>query len=374
MPDYSRVSLPSNFYDITSDMLLAQPEPQYLYARMWLNSLSASMLVPEKLGLVGRGVTPEAGGAYTSADADRLLLSDPVSTELIIGQVNFSGLPGHTMRFNRPRFTNSTYTQASRRIARDQTLSTTTITVDGEQTELTLELFGGPYDSTASAIRPYGIDQFDAQLGVHKASSIHGTHLKRDLDRFVDTVQVLLLDNANSTVYPEGMTADNDATVAGEFPLTYEQISRCAKEMDEENLPTLSDGRRVLVITPTGAKQLKDDPQFARYVEQHTKHNPLYDAMYFGMTPEFHCFKSNTLRVVDNGSSIGIHYAHAIAPGALFSGIGSVPNGSGPGPRVVAATDDNYGLSQKVLWLMAAGFGLADDRFVKSVRYTEDAQ
>jgi hypothetical protein len=369
--DFSRVTLPSNFYDITSDMLLTEPEPQYLYARMFLNALMVDMEVPNTLGLPGRGLQQEAGAEYVDFQKLQLILSDPVSSELIQGRVNFQGQPGHMVRFNRPQFTDSTYTQASREIARGQDISTTPIAVSGAQTQLTLKLFGGPYGS--SEVQPYAIDQFDAQMGVHRASSIHGLHLKQDFNKFLDAVHVVLLDLAANTVYPEGMSADNDATVAGEFPLTYEQISRTDKEMNEANLPRLSDGRRVLVVTPTGTKQLKDDPQFARYVEQHTEKNPLYQGNFFGTTPEFHCFTSNTLSKTDNSSSVAIHKAHAIAPGVLLGGIGSVPTG-GVGPRIVAATDDNYGLSQKVIWLMSAAFSLADSRFVYSVRYTEDAQ
>ena len=30
--------MPENFYDITSDMLLVQPEPQYFYAELFLGA------------------------------------------------------------------------------------------------------------------------------------------------------------------------------------------------------------------------------------------------------------------------------------------------------------------------------------------------
>ena len=374
MADLSRATNPSNYFDTTSAYLLKQPEPQYLHARLWLNAMNANLLISSgELGLPGRMVA-QAGAPYPQ-DLDQLLLSDPVSTELIQGRTVFSGLPGHTVRFNRPAFTNSTYTQASRLIATGQTISTTTISPAGEQNELTLKRYAGPYDATASEVRPYGIDQFDAQVGVHQSSSIVGLHLSRDFHRTIDAFNVALCDAAATTVYPEGMSADNDATGA-DFPLSMEQINRTQKEMDEANLPVMSDGRRVLIVTPTGEKQLKDDPQFMRAVENHKEGNPLYDGQFVAKLPGWWVFKSNTLSKVDNSSSIEIHRAQAIAPGALLGGIGSLPVKGGmlPGPRVLAATDDNYGFSQKVIWALAGAFGLADNRFVVSVRYTEDPQ
>lgn len=361
---YSRMSLPSNFYDITSSQLLMQPEPQYFYARLFKNAIARDLMVPSKLELPGRGWS-EAGGQYSSAEADRLMLAnDYLSKELAQVRVNFQGQPGHTMRFNRPKFTDSTYTQAARKIARGQTISTVGINVQGEQTALTLELFAGPYDNENTRVAPYVIDQFDAQLGIHKASSIHGTHLQRDFDKCLDSFLVTLLDTAATTVYPVGMTADNDATSKGQFTLDYETLSRAVVEADEAHLPVMGNGKRAFVCTSQGAKSLKDDPQFVRLAESHKDKNPLYDGSYFASLPELDVYKSETLTKTDNSSSIEIHTGHLIAPGALMFGMGSAP-------EVRAATNDNYGLDQRVIWLAPLAVGFADNRFCVEVHYTE---
>ena len=270
MASFQRASLPENFYDKTSDMLLVQPEPQYLYAQMWLAAMGASLSVGE-MGVGGRQL-PGAGAAYSSAERDRLMLSNPLVTQVVAAKVDFNAQPGNTIRINRPLFANTTYTEASRKIASGATISTTGITVGSEQTNLTLYRFGGPYDSANSRVAPYAIEAFDANMGVHKAASIHGTHLKRDFHRFVDAAQVALLDLAATAVYPEGMSAVDDATTAGSFPMTYEQVSRTEQLMDEANLPTFPDGFRLLVLTPTQCKQLKDDAQFQRYAEKHPEY------------------------------------------------------------------------------------------------------
>lgn len=358
MASYQRATLPENFYDITSDMLLVQPEPQYLYAQLWLSAMGAS-LNPSgaDMSAIGRGF-PMQGAQYSSAERDRLALASALPSQIIAAKVDFNAKPGNTIRINRPAFTNSTYTEASRKIISGATISQTGITITSEQTNLTLYRFGGPYAS--GAVAPYAIEAFDANMGVHQAASIHGTHLKRDCHKFLDSVNVALLDLAATAVYPEGMSAVNDATTVGAFPFTYEQMSRTEQLMDDANLPTFADGFRLLVLTPTQLKQLKDDPQYQRYAEKHEQFNALFP-QYVKSCGKFHIFKSTTLNTTANASSVPIHYGHAIAPGCLMGGMGRPL-------RVVANTNDNYGETALVVWLGDLAFGLADNRFVYSVR------
>jgi hypothetical protein len=360
---YSRATLPEEFYDKTSDMLLVQPEAQYLYAMLYLGALRASLTTPGELGNPGR-TAPSVGADYSSAERDRLMLSNPMLTEVIAAKVDFNSAPGNVIRINRPAFTNTTYTEASRKIVGGSTISTTAIVGAGavisEQTSLTLFRYGGPYDSTNSRVAPLAIEAFDANMGVHKAAQINGTTLKRDCHRFLDAVHVTLLDLAATSVYPEGMTADNDATTAGMFPFTYEQLNRTEQKMDDANLPTFGDGFRVLVLTPTQLKQLKDDPQYQRQAFSFPEFNTLFP-QYVKSVGKFHIFKSTTLTQANNSSSVAIHKGHAIAPGALLAGMGRPL-------RVMNAIDDNFGETVKVLWLGDLAFGLADNRFVYSVR------
>src|SRR5678816_2574972 len=236
MASFQRASMPENFYDITSSMLLVQPEPQYVYAGLFKAALNASLSPPSMFGLPLPDRQVGGNGApYSTAERDRLMLANPLSTDLFAVNVDFNAMPGNTIRINRPVFANSTYTAASRLIASGTTISTTPITVSAQQTALTLYRYGGPYSTT---VQPFAIEAFDARMGVHKAASIFGTQLKRDYDKFVETVLVTLADLANTTIYPQGMTADNDATVAGSFPFTFEQLIRTERTMDDANTPT----------------------------------------------------------------------------------------------------------------------------------------
>ncbi len=357
----SRGSLTEEFFDRTSSQLLAQPEPQYLYARLFLNALNLELSIPEMIGRVGAEVGGQ-GAAYSSAEKDRLILSDDISKQVFAVTADWNGEPGHILKFNRPLFTDSTYTQDAREVGTNQSISTTALTAGSEQTFLQIKRFAGPYG--ASAVQPYGLDRFDASMGVHNLAGIVGTQLTRDFHKSIDSFYVALADLASTTLYPYGMAAANDATTKGMFPLTYELITRTSKSQNEANLPTLPDGRRIMVVTPTGKKQLIDDPQFARYTHIFKELNPMFPG-WFGTSAEYHFFMSNTLTKTANASSVSIHYGHAIAPGAFMGG-------SGKAPRVAAASDDNYGETAKVIWLAYLALGLADNRFVTRVAYSED--
>lgn len=364
MTTLNRVQIPEEFYDKTSDMLLVQPEPQYLYAELFLGALGADLAPPDTLGLNPERQIAGVGADYKTFSGDQLMLmKNKLFSEIIAAKVDFKGLPGNTVRINRPFYTNTTYTEVSRRIASGTTINQTPIAPQSQQTSLTLFRYGGPYDSTNSRVAPFGIEAFDAQMGVHKLAQIVGNQLKRDYHRFIDTVNVALLDLASTTVYPEGMSADNDATTAGSFPLTYEQVARTEAAMDNANLPTFADGFRVLVLTPTQLQQLKNDQQYQRASWNMPQYNILFP-QYVASVNKFHVFKSTTLSIKANGSSVNVDYGHAIAPGALLAGMG-LP------PKVWPASEDNFGQTAKVVWLSDLAFGLSDNRFVVSVRSSE---
>lgn len=359
MSGVSRVSLPDEFYDRSSDKLLQQPEPQYPLAKLFIDAVGANLPVPAGMGLPGRDVTG-VGAEYSSVDRDRLMLAQALPTSLFALGIDFNAAPGGTVRINRPAFANTVYTEPSRKIPVGATITTTGIAVSSEQTNLTLFRYGGPVDTgNSNRVAPYAIEAFDANMGVHKLAGIVGTQLARDYHRFIDSVHVLMGETGTAT-YPDGMSADNDATVTGSFPVTLEQVSRQEQLMDDANLPTLPDGNRVLMLTPTQWKQLKHDPEYEAQAAFHKEFALLFPN-YVGSVGKFHVFKSTTLRAVANSTPVNVQRGMAIAPGAFMGGMGRTP-------RVASSTDDNYGETAKVIWLSDLAFGLADSRFVYSFR------
>lgn len=362
MASFSRASVPQEFFDRTDDRLLVQPEPQYLYGTMFINALAASLNPdPAQMGLqFGNRAISGVGADYTPADRDRLMLANPITTDLIAAKVDFNAAPGSTVRLNRPVYANTTYTESSRRIATGSSISTTPITVGSQQTNLTLFRYGGPYDQTNTRVAPYAIEAFDANMGVHNAVKIHGTHLVRDYFRFIDAVHVSLLDLANTVVRPDGMTTDNTPATTGSYPMTLAVINEVEQQMDTANAPTFSDGFRMLTLTPVQLQQLQNDGQYQKASQFFPEYNIIYP-QYVKSVGKFHIFKSTTNTISANTNSINIHYGHAIAPGVLLGGMGRKP-------RVMPASDDNFGETVKILWLADLAFGLANNSLVFSVR------
>lgn len=358
----TRASLPEEFFDITSAQLLLQPEPQYLHAKLAKMAVMADLQVPDALGLMP-GRTPSSQGAdYAQPMDGRLVLSDPIMAEAIHAIVGLGTAPGMTIRLNRPRFTDSTYTQAVREVTSGATISVVPIDVGSEQAAVTVKRFAGPYDGTNSRVAPYAIDEFDSKMSIHNLAKIVGLHLKRDFDKTLDSFLVALFDvvASGNDLYPTGMTAVNDSTVAGDFPFDFNLINRAQEKLDTLNVPTFANGRRVGVCTPQQARQLKDDSQWARYVQYFKDVNPVFTT-YIGTAANIDWHVSNTLSITNNSNSIPIHYAQVFGPGKVGMGVGQLP-------RVLSASDDNYGLQAKVIWESEFGLANLDSRFGLSLR------
>lgn len=360
----SRLGYPENFYDITIDQLLIQPEPQYLFARMHHAALALSLDVAGEFGLMAGRAIPQAGAPYATPESQRLELNngDNIPEQIFAAKVDFTAKPGSTVRINRPLYPNTTYTQTSRKVLQGATISTTPIVVGSEQNDLTLYRFGGPYDQTNTRVAPFAIDAFDAQMGVHKMAQIVGGNFKRDFDKFCDSAWVTLADSASVNIYPGSFTADNDLVTAQTAPLDYDTIARAEEQLDTANVPYFSTGKRVIVLTPRQLRELKNDAQFARYAQYFEQYNALFPE-YVTDVGKFHVLKSNTLLTTANSSSVAVQHGMAFGPGVFAAGMGRKP-------RIAFSTDDNYGETAKGIWLADLGFQLADARLIVGVRTT----
>jgi hypothetical protein len=351
MANLSRATLPEEFYDITSAQLLLQPEPQYFHAQLAKQAIAAELSVGQ-IGLPGRGPSSQ-GADYASVNDGRLMLSDPIYSEAIMAIANLGAAPGHTIRMNRPRFTDSTYTQAAREITGSTSISTTPLDVGSEQVACTIKRFAGPMG--ASVVQPYGIDEFDSTMSVHKLAAMVGLHMKRDYDKWLDACLVALYAICSTTVYPTGMTADNDATTQDAFPLDIETLFRAEETLDSANIPVFGNGRRACVLHPRQWREVKSDSQYVRLVEFHKDVNPMFQS-YVGSVGRLDMFVSNTLTTASNSSSKTIYRGQVFGPGKVGLGVGKLP-------RVLSSTDDNYSLQSKAIWCADMGMVNLDQRF-----------
>lgn len=363
MASTSRATLPQEFFDITSAMLLVQPEPQYLYASWWKAALGAALDVNGPLGLaIPNRQFGQNGAAYTPIERDRLMMADPIMSNIWRTVPELGKGPGHTVRINRPAFANTTYTQASREVPAGSSISTTGQAVSSEQTAITLKRFVGPYNSALSAPGPLAIERFDSSVSLHSQSQIHGLTLKRDFDRTIDSFAVALMDAAATIIRPTGFSADTDFLTTNSGPMDFDTLTRTEQSLDDASIPTFADGKRIMVLRPAQTQQISGDAQFARFAEFHPSINPVLAPDYWKSCGGFHIFKSATLtQDTTTVSGVTINRGHAFGPMSLGSGVGRLP-------ETTYATDDNYGETAKVIWVTYAGFQLLDNRFVRSIR------
>jgi hypothetical protein len=359
-----RASLPAEFFDLTSAHLLIKPVPQFFYNQLLMGALAAELPVP---GALGHPSTEISGvGAGYNNDGGTLKIEDrQIPQSVFAASLNMKGLPGHTVRFNRPVFAATTYTTASRRISTNQTISTVPINVGSEQNTITLERFAGPYDQANSRVAPFALDKLDASVGVHKMAEIVGTHMKFDYHCFNDSAVGALID-LGTNLYPKSGYSSIDNFTAGSDPLTYAALAYTWRVMDDAKLPTLPDGKRLMVVPPIGVECLTLDPMFQRMKAYHEDLAAAYPSTYVNTVGKFHVFQSNTL---SSGSSSGagtptVFRAQAIAPGALGVGMGEAP-------RVAFSNDNNYGETEKVIWVSYMAFASLDNSFIYNVRFTD---
>lgn len=377
MPVISRATLPAEFFDRTSSMMLVQPEPQYLYAQMvFAADLQAELRAnPDGLSLMpGRGIPGGEGAVVKPFAENQLQLVDStrivgeaiaVSGELAKGNV------GHTIRMNRPVFANTTYSAASRLVSTGSTISTTPISLTAEQVSITIQRFAGPYDQSNSRVAPYAIDRFDAQRSVHDLVATVGVQLQRDRMKYLDSVYAGIFDSpvTSNIIFPGDPTnalAGSDSSAFpsatnGYRPLDAESIFRAEQKMADNYIPRFSSGKYLLVVSPQQARQLRTDPAFQRMSVFQPDNSPLKQS-YVGTLGLVDIYQSST-NTVDTATVSGVSINHGIMFGPGY--VGRVKDGEGC--RVMDSTDDNYGETPKVIWLAYEGQSLLDNRFVVSI-------
>lgn len=361
----SRVTLPSEFFDITSSMMLRQPESEYLFAKLIFAAAARAELMGLDAGLFVAGRGPQAQGAPVPSLADQqlALAKSPLGEAIaVIPECAQKGV-GHTIRINRPAFANTTYTEASRTVLQSTSISTTPVDVTAEQVPLTVKRFAGPYDSTNTRVAPYAIDRFDSGKSVHSLAATVGLHLSRDRMRFVDTVVAGYFNLATTNVQRAGnLSANSSFPTSGEQPLDFETLLRAKEKLKIAKIPKFAGGFYACIIHPTQMRQLQTDPDFQRMAKEVPELNPVLGESVRLVNGDIAIAESDTVST-DTTSAVG----STIYQGSMF-GPGAMGYGLDEACRTAYANEDNYGETAKVIWLAYEAFGLLDERFICSVR------
>lgn len=363
----SRATLPSEFFDRTSAFMLRQPEPQYLYAQLvFASSAQAEMRRAEALGISPERSIANAGASVPSLQEMQKIIAAPQAEAIFTTDELAPQKVGHTIRMNRPVFSGGGYTESSRTIASNQSISTSPIDISAEQVSITVKRVAGPYDSGNSRVAPYAVDRFDSEHSIHSLAALVGLHLSRDRMKYVDAVFNSLFDLGANILFPadpnNGLTSDASAFVTstpGTRVFDAQTVFRVEEKLLSLNIPAFANGRYMMIITAKQARDLRGDPEFQRLSVFMPDKNPLNG--YVSTLGGIDLYQSTT-NTVDTStvSGVSIQHATAFGPGC----VGYAP--AGP-CRTAASADDNYGETNKVIWLAYEGQSLLDNRFIVNV-------
>lgn len=374
----SRATLAAEFFDRTSSIILRQPEPQYLYARLvFMADASAELQRLDKLGISPERAVGDVGAPVPMLSMFQALLSGdlPFAEAIMVSNELAPEKVGHTIRMNRPVFAGGGYTDAARTIAASQVISTQPIDLTMEQVAITIKRRGGPYDTVNSRVAPHAVDRFDSQHSVHSMSQLVGLQLYRDRIKTLDTIYSTLFDSGSVVVYPgdprgalnsSGTTGDAAAfpsTVAGTRTMDFETLMRMQTSLEVANVQRFANGQYICVLTPQQAQDLALDPLFAKqtpFTPLLNAVNPLSASLVKSIAG-VDVYRSNT-----NPSDAVTVSGLTIAHGCMF-GPGAIGRASAGPCRAANSTDDNYGETAKVIWLAYEGEAMLDNRFVINV-------
>lgn len=361
----SRVTLPAEFFDIVSPMMLVQPEPQRYFAQMiFASNARAELSINSGAFFNSRQPLPASGAPVMDLAAQQLMLArSPLGEAIsVVAELGHRGV-GHTIRINRPVFAGGGYTEAARVIAQSASISTTPIEVGAEQVSITVKRVAGPYASGGSSVQPYAIDRFDAGKSVHALADLVGMHLRRDRMTYLDTVVGLLFDGASSNVVRAGnLTADSQFVAGTQQPLDLDTLLRGVETLSNANIPRFADGRYMAILSPTQIRQLKTDPDWASQAREDPAYNLLTGGTYLNVGEDLKIAVSNTIQR-DTATVSGA----TIQRGLMF-GPGAIGYGLDDACRVASANEDNYGETAKVIWLAYEGLGMLDESFICGIR------
>jgi hypothetical protein len=348
--------------------MLLQPEPEYAFARMvFMGWAQAELAAAGMIGVSAERAAPDHGAPIPPLSGEQLVLNDSVRGDAIIVDPSLfaddAAAVGHSLRFNRPAFTNTTYTEASRQIDGISNITTTGVTFSAEQVSITTKLVGGPYDAANSRIAPFPVAIFDAQRSIHSLAQYVGLQLMRDRMKYLDAVMGgYYCGGGANTRYPGDpsntlSSVDTAFAAAGDRPMDVETIFRAEEKLQTLNVPRFSNGKYMLFLHPVQVRQLRSDPELSRNAVFQVDKNPLSQSFIATIGTGVEVYVSTTVPSTTNSGTITYYKGSMFGPGA----VGYAPSMK---CHVRAANEDNFGLTPKVIWVAGEGHSILDNRFI----------
>jgi hypothetical protein len=372
----SRVDLPTEFYDRTSERVLRAPLPQFLYARMVAAAAAQSELKrvgAESFTMLGRGPS-SAGASYPdlAGNLDQLVTDEIRSDAVMVTDELAEGRIGHTIRINRPIFAGGGYTFAQRAFGVQQKLSLSPIGLSDEQVSITIQRNAGPFASSGSQSQPYFISRMDSQRPVHSLVERVGAALQYDRNALVDGQFALFFDSSSLAIVFPGDSNDQVTTdalawpsvpVGSSRPFDMETLLRMEQRLHDAKIPRFNNGRYICTVTPKQMRQLASDPQYrgqsAYLQERNLLATGANGTLVVNGAIEVYPCQTN---VVDTTTVSGVSINHAVMFGPGM--VGYAPTAEGV--RIARANEDNYGEDNLIQWICYEGAAVLDGRFAAS--------
>jgi hypothetical protein len=366
-----RTTLPSFYQDQLSSRVLMPPEPAYVYASLYFDSVAqAEMQRPDGVQQGARrfaGIGQPVPGFESSTDPNGGR-NFTALTDAIVTDFYDTAKPGQTVMMNRVVFADTTYTEASRRVTRS-TIGTASASLTGEQVSITIHRYAGPLVAAAGAVGPYTIEEFDLKHENHSVVQRVGTALQRDYVKTVDSFFANLFCTSmpsTSYVYPGdpnlALSADDTAfTAQGDRPFDLETIFRAEEvAMQTLKIAPFANGRYAAFISPKQKRQLQTNSRWEKMVEQYPEKNPVF-SQYLGTVGMTDLFVSQTNSTATANSTITVQIGVLMGPGAIGAALAMAP-------EVRPDSTTNYDQRVSVVWMSDFGLGPLDNRKLVALR------
>lgn len=375
MASINRGTLPANFIDsVNMGMRLVQPEPEFFFARMAMGSALARAAMEANAMNAESFVRMAGAGAPVPTQLDALIRTADAYPQAVTTVNGFGLGQGDTIKLRRPVFAGGGYTESDRRVNPDQSTSTTGQTISAEEVPVVLSEFEGPYSSSASAIRPYAIRNFDAAYRANKDELVGlvKLHLMQDYVKWFDTVIRDRFRATSNITYADNVSSVSSFTAGAGHNISLETILTARKSLSDRNWGHFPNGRYVLVVPTAFNLQMIGDPDYRTLSAQHGGgKNQLFG--YITSVQDVDIYECTTLKEYAASASVPGD-ANTVPSGAtvyegLLFGPGAVGWGSAQPPQCFDADDTNYGKEAKVIWRSVEAFQTLDNRGIQRVLF-----
>lgn len=355
-------SLTQEFVDLLSGELLRAPDPQWVFASLADAARMDAMSIPDMAGRSGIGGFTDAMNR-AAGSIDRMGgLAGKGFAKIVMDP----STPGKVILIDRPAYLGGAFTEVSRRVTEGTAIDTSApVPPTMGQVSLTVRRYAGPTKADGSALTPLAVTDFLKRRAKHDLVEYMGMLLRRDRNKFVDSViGNLLLTTTNQTI------ADGNgpgAEIVGSNPLTAETLATIKRKLLERNVPTFPNGNYLAVLHPRHEENLRADPLFrevSRYLGTAENRGPLLSG-YLTSFGGFDICLSNNIATATAGSGGSV-----TAYQGLFFGPEAIGWGIGMEAHVRRSNNDDFGQADYLVWLADECWGLLNADFVEKVLTT----